>query len=94
MCQWQVYYPNDGETIEDAHNLGANLLDAEHAAEIACVHDYNSRGGWERGLDIPFPAVIISPDGSESRWTLKHERSIYHRATEAVCEPGEPDPTL
>lgn len=83
MPDWRVYYPEDGETGDEAVEVRPyaweKIFDAEHAAEIACRNDYDKRDGWERG-QTEFPIVIIAPDDSETKWTCAHEPSVRHAA--------------
>lgn len=83
---WQAYYPDDGETADDARDLpqswGKTIWDAEDAARVACEFDYYSRDGWERGMEELFPIVVIAPDGTESRWKAYNEQRVGHNVDE------------
>ena len=89
---WKAYYPEDGETTDDARVITPRwdwqqgFLDDEDAAQRACEIDYDERDGWERGMDEPFPIVVIAPDGTETRWTGRHEPSVEHHVSEAGDE--------
>ena len=45
--EWQAYFPDDGETRDEARTLRPEVWrkihDASDAAEVACEHDYDSR---------------------------------------------------
>ena len=85
---WKAYYPEDGETADDARVIAPRrgwqkrFLDAEDAAHRACEIDYDERDGWERSYACDFPIVIIAPDGTETRWTGRHEPSVNHHVYE------------
>jgi hypothetical protein len=88
---WRAYYPEDGETADDARVIeprkwGPRIYDAEYAAQRACVFDFDERDGWERSQDVGFPIVVIAPDGTETRWIGRHEPSILHIVEEAEDE--------
>lgn len=84
---WKAYYPDDGETADDARTLKMSsrklIWDAEDAAQRACEYDYQHRDGWERTQGEPFPIVVIAPDGTETRWSGYHEASVAHTVSEA-----------
>lgn len=85
---WQAYYPDDGETADDARILTTHwnrirIFCEEDAAQTACEYDYSNRDGWERTMEEPFSIVVIAPDGKETRWSGRHEPSVEHRVTEA-----------
>jgi hypothetical protein len=75
---WRAYYPEDGETADDAIMLEA--LDADDAADKACENDYNNRDGWERQVSQEFRITVISPEGQEFQFNGMHEPSITHIA--------------
>lgn len=79
--KWRVYYPENGETAEDAVCLTAyrkrRIIDAEDAAEIACEYDYNENGGDYRDGEA-FIIVIIDPNGNEHQFHGRHEAIIIH----------------
>ena len=86
---WRAYYPEDGETADDARVIkppvwrNLRFLDAEDAAEIACEYDYSNRDGWERTMGEVFGIVVIAPDGTETRWNAHHEATVTHNVEEA-----------
>jgi hypothetical protein len=88
---WRAYYPEDGETADDARVVEPRawmprIYDAEDAAKRACEIDYDERDGWERSQDVGFLIVVIAPDGTETRWTGRHEPSVEHVVEEAEAE--------
>lgn len=87
---WQAYWPDEGETADDAMTLREpiwkRIYDAEDAAKVACAYDFGSRDGWERAVGETFPIVIIDPDGTETRWNCCHEQSVTHSVREAEEE--------
>ncbi len=88
-CGFRVYFPDDAEGPEDAHDLTCypwvRVYDPDDAAELACEYDYSERDGWERdmsgGATRHFPMVIISPEGTETRYFGWHEPSIEHKTS-------------
>jgi hypothetical protein len=91
MGLWKAYYPDEGETADDAiaiepRKYGPRIFDAEGAAERACEIDYDERDGWERTHGTAFPIVIVAPDGTETRWSGRHEPSVDHVVSEWVDE--------
>lgn len=84
MEPWRVYFPDDGDGRDDAQVIVGrrDFWCAEDAARAACEMDYTERDGWERG-DATFPAVVISPDGQETKWNFCHEPSVEHTVREA-----------
>lgn len=85
MAGWRYYFPEDGETADDARELQTrrSIKGAEDAALYACELDFARHDGWERGED-QFVIVILSPDGDESRFCAWHEQSVVHRVSETV----------
>ena len=88
---WRAYYPEDGETADDAQVVeprkwGPKIYDAEDAARRACEIDFDQRDGWERSKDAGFPIAVIAPDGTETRWIGRHEPSVTHTVEEAEDE--------
>lgn len=81
MSGWKFYYPDEGETADDARPISGSILDHEDAAQLACERDYKMRDGWERG-DTPFVIAIIGPDGDELSFEACHEPSVEHRVYE------------
>lgn len=83
MSDWRYYCPGDGETADDARDVKPytweKIVDAEHAAEIACRTDYDHHDGWERGQD-GFVIMLIDKDEVETKWTCAHEPSVRHAA--------------
>jgi hypothetical protein len=80
---WKAYYPECGETADDARVLKPRwdhqrIWDAEDAARRACEIDYSERDGWERGLENDFQIVVVAPDGTETRWKGCHVPSVDH----------------
>lgn len=88
---WKAYYPDDGETSDDARRItprwdGQHIFGAEDAAYRACQIDFDERDGWERTQGEPFPIIVIAPDGTETRWSGYHEASVEHTVREAEDE--------
>lgn len=76
---FRVYFPDDGETADDAKEFRAKVkwATANDIAREACEHDFIHRDGWERG-ETPFPIIVIDDEGIEHRFTGIHERTVYH----------------
>lgn len=85
--EWVFYYPDDGESQDDARPIIGRIPSPRRAAIEACEYDYNNRDGWER-IDREFLIAVISPDGIESRFMGRHEPSISHCVEEAPLTPG------
>lgn len=84
MSGWGFYFPDDGETAADAthvpervRNLAATVS-PRIVAEMACAYDYDERDGWERKPEANFTIAVVSPTGTETRWTGWHEPSVEH----------------
>jgi len=81
---WRVYYPDDGETIDDARKLSPppwkRFYDEQSVAEFACEYDYRERDGWERGMENRFAIVVVSEDGEETMFQAWNEVSVDHKA--------------
>jgi hypothetical protein len=84
MPVWRVYFPDDGETADDARGLHpkpwSRIFDAKDAAAAACELDYGDRDGWERGMENRFKITIIAEDGSETQWKGWSEMTVEHKA--------------
>lgn len=82
---WKAYFPEDGESADDAMVLtartGRRILDAEDAAEIACEYDHDNRDGWERKNEQAFLIVVIDPKGISWRFSAHHEPSVNHHVS-------------
>ncbi len=76
---WRYYFPDDGETAEDAQVLPLpnNITTASDAAELACGRDYYFHDGWERE-QREFTIAIICPDETETRFMAWHEPTVQH----------------
>ena len=85
---WKYYYPDDGETVDDAEELNVPCFDADDAAQSACEDDYNNRDGWERPSGAEIVVAVVSPDGTESRFAAWHEATVEHRARALRREDG------
>lgn len=82
---WKFYYPDDGDTIEDASEAPSGSIrhaDAESVAQFACEFDYSDRDGWER-RDEDFTIAVVAPDGTETRFIAHHEPSVEHYVRKA-----------
>lgn len=77
MSEWKYYFPDDGETEEDARTFKLKIFDAQDAADIACKYDYEKNDGWERG-ENEFKIAIITPDGTTQVFCAWHEHSVEH----------------
>ncbi len=81
---WQAFWPEDGETADDACPLKCyahdRIYDAESAAVAACRVDFSERDGWERSLESRFRVVVIAPDGTETPFQCWHAQSVDHHA--------------
>ncbi len=81
---WKYYYPDEGETAEDAEVIRCEnwqkILGPESAADLACEQDFNERDGWERTPNSEFIIAVIAPDWekTETRWKCRHEPSVLH----------------
>lgn len=75
--EWSFWFPEDGESEEDATPIIGKVFGADDAAHEACIYDYRSRDGWERG-DQEFECMIRSPDGEKTLYALAHEPSVDH----------------
>jgi hypothetical protein len=88
MGQWKAYFPEDGETAEDAREIKPRydwqspFYDARHAARRACEFDYDERHGWDRSRDTRFLIVIIDPKGVHHSFNAWHEPTIDHLVEE------------
>lgn len=80
---WKAYFPEDGESSSDAHEIEIydfqRIVDAEDAAERACEYDWGNRDGWERGMDREFIIIVISPNGEHSAFKAWNETSVEHK---------------
>ncbi len=78
---WKAYFPEDGETLEDAEII-MSVRNADQAAEEAVEYDWSSRDGWERGDSAQngFTVIVVSPDGEEFHYTGFHEPDVRHIA--------------
>lgn len=79
MADWRAYFPDDGETIEDATTI-LGVHTAEHAAREAVEYDFCSRDGWERQGEQEFKVIVVSPDGEEFEYDGWHEPTLVHKA--------------
>ena len=78
---YRYYVTAIGETAEDAIEFGTNAVSVPvFAAEDAAEHWWNNRDGWELGIDQETTAVLIHPDGTESRWHFCYEAEVRHTA--------------
>lgn len=81
--EWKWYLPDDHETAEDARVLMVPdwrmVFDAEGAAVEAGEQSWD-HGGYESGLNSTEVVCIIAPDGTETRWIIRHEATVEHYA--------------
>lgn len=75
--EWSFWFPDDGETEDDAIPIIGKIWDADDAAHEACKYDFSSRDGWERN-GSEFDVVIRSPKGELTTYVLWHEPSVEH----------------
>jgi hypothetical protein len=84
---WKAYFPEDGESLSDAHEITVydfqRVSDAEHAAELACEYDWGERDGWERSMGSEFIIIVISPNGEHSAFKAWNEASVDHNVSRA-----------
>lgn len=84
---WKAYFPEDGESADDAHEIGIydfqRVSDAEYAAELACEYDWDNRDGWERSMGSEFIIIVISPNGEHSAFKAWNEASVDHNVSRA-----------
>jgi hypothetical protein len=78
MADWRAYFPDDGETIDDATTI-LGVRRACDAAREAVEYDFSSRDGWERQAAREFKVVVVSPDGQQFEFIGWHEPSVEHR---------------
>lgn len=86
MSKWQYYFPDGGETADDAREIKHSWRKPNNfydAAQIACELDFARHDGWERG-DARFQIAVISPEGEEHRYEAWHEPSVEHRVSETT----------
>jgi hypothetical protein len=83
--EWGFYFPDDGETVEDAVPIIGFVFDHDHAAREACEYDFCSRDGWERSG--PFKIAVIDPNREVSIWLGEHEPSVTHSVRRALPPP-------
>jgi hypothetical protein len=76
--EWLAYFPEDGQTIEDA-TLIMGAYDAEDAAKQAVEYDFGNRDGWERTAECEFKVIVVSPDDKEFEFMGWNEPSVDHR---------------
>lgn len=76
--EWLAYFPDDGETIEDATMI-MKVYEASHAAKEAVEYDFGNRDGWERHEMQEFTVIVVSPDGEEFKFMGWHEPSVVHK---------------
>ncbi len=82
--KWSYYFPEDGETAEDAREIPASDIvfnDAYWAAKAACRLDYQSHDGWER-MCLPFKIILMTPSGNEVPFICQHENTVEHSVRE------------
>jgi hypothetical protein len=81
---WRYYFPESGETEDDAHLFpGEQPLDHDEAAEMACELDYGRHDGWERGED-EFEIAVVCPDGVTKTYNAHHAQTVQHYVSETV----------
>ena len=86
MSDWRFYFPEEGETAEDATAVPSEYttIDADDAARYAAEHDWSDRDGWERGMNECFEITIIAPDGEETTFNAHHEPAVSHQVSEKI----------
>lgn len=84
MNHWRYYFPDEGETAEDARSIKTmRPYMFQDIAEIACEEDFNQRSGWERPEGQEFAIAVIFPLGVERRFVGRHQPSVDHVVREA-----------
>lgn len=87
LTDWRFYYPDDGETAEDAAHPDVpdwtHIFDAEDVAQWAVEYDWSDRDGWECNRDREFPIAVIDKHGVETRWIGWNEPTVDHHVREA-----------
>ncbi len=85
--EWKYYFPDGGETVDDARSFMKRAYrppnDAEDAAQIACELDYSYHDGYERGEEH-FKIGVVAPDGEVHIFNAWHEPSVEHNVSEAL----------
>ena len=77
MKQFKVWFPEDGETEEDAVILESYF---EYVGDTASEYDYHNRDGWERGFD-EFEEVHfkeVDGDGTIYKTEIWLEAAIHY----------------
>lgn len=85
MSKWRFYFPDDGETANDAVAFPSSWVSYTFAdiAQYACEEDFNHRSGWERPDYQEFAIAVISPLGVERRFVGRHQPSVDHVVRDA-----------
>lgn len=80
QSRWQYYYPDDGESAEDAKTMpkGSTVWSPQCVADYAADFDYNERDGWERGQCEIYRIVVISPEGEETSFSAHWYLDVRH----------------
>ena len=79
MSEWRYYLPGTGGEADDALKIRRKDHTFHHgsiAAEIAFSDYWVHHDGYELGVDQDYELVLLAPDGSESRWSVRAEESI------------------
>ena len=83
--QWKYYIPDNAETVEDATPIRklpgrkTAYFGVSDWAELASEQWWDD-GGFECNIDDEQIAVIVAPDGTETRFRFIHEATVQHYA--------------
>lgn len=79
MTTWRFWFPEDGDTREDAVEYKARgWMLSEDVARHACEYDFNERDGWERPAGQSFAIAVEDDKGNVTLWTGTHEPTVEH----------------
>lgn len=83
---WKYYLPENGDEAVDAEEIHLHpweqIAYAEDAGRYAAEREWDDRDGWEAGVGATPMLVIVSPDGTETRWRIRREVSVDHYVDE------------
>lgn len=89
---YKVWWPEDGETEEDAH-VFPDCWNHEDAAQDASEYDYLERGGWESSPNDSKPIMVKDIEtGEVQRFKFWWEQSTEHHAERDEQPTPTPEP--